>query len=134
MGRYASERIAPTAEQISGAWGSRILRPQNITVCQLSSLLLILSTFFDDNGGAGSTLKILSKCNCVLLKDCWYGGWSWWQKTPWATAPGKVAFPRSCRLPSARHPNGISPFLYFDWYKSFTWFFSKYPVSDVNAE
>jgi len=25
--------------------------------------------------------------------------------------PGKVAFPRSCQLPSARHPNGFSLFL-----------------------
>jgi len=43
----------------------------NITVRRMSSLLLILSTFFDDNGGAGSTHKIHSSCNCVLLKDCW---------------------------------------------------------------
>jgi len=35
----------------------------NITVCQMSSLLLILSTFFDDNGGAGPTHKILSSCD-----------------------------------------------------------------------
>jgi len=62
MGRYASERMAPV-EQIS-----------YITVCRMSSLLLILSTFFDDNDGAGSTLKILSNCNCVLLKECWM----WW--------------------------------------------------------
>jgi len=41
-----------------------------------------------------------------------YGGWSWWQKTSWTTAPEKIAFPRSCRLPSARHPNGFSLFLY----------------------
>jgi len=41
-----------------------------------------------------------------------YGGWFWWQKTLWTAAPGKVAFPRSCRLPSARHPTGFSPFLY----------------------
>jgi len=41
----------------------------NITVRRMSSLLLILSTFFDDNGGAGSTHKIHSSCNCVLLKD-----------------------------------------------------------------
>jgi len=46
----------------------------NITVSRMSSLLLILSTFFDDNGGAGSTHKILSSCNCVLLKFCWI----WW--------------------------------------------------------
>jgi len=35
---------------------------------------LIFSTFFDNNGGAGLTHKILSICNCVLLKDCWI----WW--------------------------------------------------------
>jgi len=46
----------------------------NITVCRMSSLLLILSTFIDDNGGDGSTQKILSSWNCVLLKDCWI----WW--------------------------------------------------------
>jgi len=110
MGRYASERMAPTAEQISGAWGSRILRPQNITVCQMSSLLLILSTFFDDNGCAGSTLKILSNCNCVLLKDCWI----WWLVL---VAEDSVDdCPRESRLPSKlpasliRHPNGFSPF------------------------
>jgi len=40
----------------------------------MSSLLLILSTFFDDHSGAGSAHKILSSCNCVLLKDCWI----WW--------------------------------------------------------
>jgi len=45
-----------------------------------------------------------------------YGGWSWWQKTPWTTTPGKVAFPRSCRFPSAKHPNGFSPFLYLSKY------------------
>jgi len=76
---------------------------KNIAVCRMSSLLLIFSTFFDDNSGAGSTQDYFE------LQLC--SGWSWWQKTPWTTAPGKVAFPRSCRLPSARHPNGFSPFL-----------------------
>jgi len=46
----------------------------NIAVCRMSTLLLILSRFFDDNGGAGSTHTILSSCNCVLLKDYWI----WW--------------------------------------------------------
>jgi len=46
----------------------------HIAVCWMSSLLLILSTFFNDNGGAGSTQTILSSCDCVLLKDCWI----WW--------------------------------------------------------
>jgi len=32
----------------------------NITVCQMSSLLLILFTFFNDNGGTGPTHMILS--------------------------------------------------------------------------
>jgi len=28
IGHYASERMTPTAEQFSGAWRSRVLRPQ----------------------------------------------------------------------------------------------------------
>jgi len=43
----------------------------NITVCRMSFLLLILFTFFNDKGGAGSTHW---SCKCVLLKDCWI----WW--------------------------------------------------------
>jgi len=43
--------MVPTAEQISGAWRSRILRPQTSQYVGL----LIFSTFFDDNSGAGST-------------------------------------------------------------------------------
>jgi len=35
----------------------------NITACRMSSILLILSPFFDDNGGAGPTHKILSSCD-----------------------------------------------------------------------
>jgi len=44
----------------------------------MSSLLLILSTFFDENGGAGPTHKILSRCDlCPAqgLFDMVAGGW-----------------------------------------------------------
>jgi len=37
-----------------------------------------------------------------------YGGWSWWQKSPCTSTPGKVDFPQSYRLQSARHPNDLS--------------------------
>jgi len=36
----------------------------NIAVCQMSSLLLILSTFFDDNSGAGSIVAEDSMVDC----------------------------------------------------------------------
>jgi len=62
--------------QLNKFWSKRITdaASTNITVCRMSSLLLTFSTFFDNNGGAGLTHKILSICNCVLLKDCWI----WW--------------------------------------------------------
>jgi len=84
----------------------------NITVCRMSSLLLILSTFFDDNGGVVRHKRSFRAAIVFSSRTVGCGGWSWWQKTPWTTTPGKVAFPRSCRLPSAKHPNGFSPFLY----------------------
>jgi len=44
----------------------------NLTVCRMSSLLLILSTYFDDNGGAGPTkIRFFRAPICVLLKGCW---------------------------------------------------------------
>jgi len=85
----------------------------SITVCLMSSLLLILSTFFDDNGSAGPTHKSLSSCDLcppqgLLVTVSGSGGRRLRGRLP----PGKVAFIRSCRLPSARHPNGFSPFLF----------------------
>jgi len=84
----------------------------NITVCRMPSILLILSAFFDDNGGAGPTHKVLSSsdlCPPQGLLDMLAGpgGRRLRERLP----PGKVAFPRSCQLPSARHPNGFSLFL-----------------------
>jgi len=102
----------PSRNKCVRSVGMTVLRPQNITVCQMSSLLLILSTFFDDNGCAGSTLKILSNCNCVLLKDCWI----WWLVLVAEDSVDDCH--RESRLPSKlpasliRHPNGFSPFLY----------------------
>jgi len=56
--------------------------------------IVILSTFFDDNGGAGSTHKILLNCNWVLLKDCW----TWWLVL---VADDSVDdYPKESRLPS----------------------------------
>jgi len=66
-------------------------------------LIVDLMMFFDENGGAGSRHKILSSCDLC--------GWSWWRKISWTTTPGKIAFPRSYQLPSARHLNGFPPFL-----------------------
>jgi len=43
----------------------------NIAVCRMSSLLLILSTFFDDNSGAGSTQDYfeLQLCSPLLVAE-----------------------------------------------------------------
>jgi len=53
FGHYAFERMAPTTEQFSGAWGPRVLWLQHHS----------MSTFFDDNSGAGPTHKIPSSCH-----------------------------------------------------------------------
>jgi len=84
----------------------------HIAVRRMSSLLLILSTFFDDNGGAGSTQTILSSCDCVLLKDCWI----WWLVL--VTEDSVYGCPRESRLPSklpasvSKTPKWILPFLF----------------------
>jgi len=65
--------MVPTAEQISGAWRSRLLRPQTSQYVGCRpycwsyprSLMKIAALVRN---------KIISSCNCVLLKDCWI----WW--------------------------------------------------------
>jgi len=65
-----SDRMVPTAEQISGAWRSRILRPQTSQYvgcrpyCWSCPRSLITVAALVRH-------KIISSCNCVLLKDCW---------------------------------------------------------------
>jgi len=56
---YASEQMDPTAKHFTRAWGLRVLRSQ---ISQYFGCRL-LSTLFDDNGGAVPTHKILSSCD-----------------------------------------------------------------------
>jgi len=88
-----SERMVPTAEQISGAWRSRIRRPQTSQYvgcrpyCWSSprSLMTIAALVRH---------KIISSCNCVLLKDCWI----WWLVLVAENSMDDC--PRESRLPS----------------------------------
>jgi len=79
----------------------------NIAVCRMSSLLLIFSTFFDDNSGAGSTQEYfeLQLCSPQGLLDMVAGPGG--RRLHGRLTQGKSPSLEACRLPSARHPKWI---------------------------
>jgi len=82
----------------------------NIIVCRMLSLLLILSTFFDGDGGGGPIHKILSSCYLcppqgLLGRVTGPGGRRLRGRLPLGKSPFSELW-----ASVSRHPNGFCPF------------------------
>jgi len=87
IGRYASERMVPTAEQILGARGLRILRPQTSQYVGCRPYCWSSPRSLMTMAALVRHIRFFQAAIVFSLRTVGYGGWSWWQKTTWTTAP-----------------------------------------------
>jgi len=108
---HYSERMAP--EQILGAWGSRILRPQTsqnvgCRPCCWSSPLSLMTM-----AALVRHIRFYRTSIVFSSRTVGYGGWSWCQKTPWSTTPWESRLPSELPASVSKSPKWILSFSLF---------------------